>query len=126
TFAMGSASVTLYAQWTALPTYTVTYSANGATVGAVPVDSGKYTTGATVTVLANTGNLVNTGYTFAGWNAAANGSGTSYAPGGTFAMGSANVTLYAQWTALPTYTVAYNANGATGGAVPVDSGKYLT
>jgi len=126
TFVMGSANVTLYAQWTALPTYTVTYDGNGATGGAVPVDQGKYTAGATVTVLGNAGSLVDTGYTFAGWNTAANGSGTSYAPGATFVMGSANVTLYAQWTALPTYSVIYNANGATGGAVPVDPGKYAS
>ncbi len=126
TFAMGSANITLYAQWTALPTYTVTYNANGATGGSVPVDSGKYIDGATVTVLANSGNLVDAGFSFAGWNTAANGNGTSYASGATFTMGSANVTLYAQWAALPTYTVTYNANGATGGSVPVDSGKYLT
>jgi len=41
---------------------------------------------------------VKTGYTFAGWNTAANGSGTSYNGGDTFAIGSSNVTLYAQWT----------------------------
>ena len=37
--------------------------------------------GATVTVLGNTGSLVKTGYTFTGWNTAANGSGTSYTAG---------------------------------------------
>ena len=42
--------------------------------------------GATVTVLGNTGSLVKTGYTFAGWNTAANGSGTAYAPAATFTM----------------------------------------
>ena len=36
-------------------TYTVTYAANGATGGSVPVDSDKYLSGATVTVLGNTG-----------------------------------------------------------------------
>jgi uncharacterized repeat protein (TIGR02543 family) len=126
TFKMGSANVTLYAQWTALPTYTVTYSGNGATGGSVPVDGNKYLSGATVTVLANTGSLVDTGHSFAGWNTAANGSGTAYAPGANFKMDPANVTLYAQWTALSTYTVTYNGNGATGGSVPVDSDKYLS
>jgi uncharacterized repeat protein (TIGR02543 family) len=87
------------------PTYTVTYAANGATSGTVPIDGNKYLAGATVTVLGNTGSLVQTGYTFAGWNTASSGSGTSYSSGATFAMGSANVMLYAQWTALPTYTV---------------------
>jgi uncharacterized repeat protein (TIGR02543 family) len=126
TFAMGSGNVVLYAQWTQVPvsTYTVMYSGNGATGGAVPVDSNKYAAGATVTVLGNTGSLVNTGYTFSGWNTAASGSGTAYAGGATFAMGSGNMVLYAQWTQVPTYTVTYSSNGATGGAVPVDSNKY--
>jgi uncharacterized repeat protein (TIGR02543 family) len=37
-----------------------------------------------------------TGYTFTGWNTAANGSGTSYANGATYTA-NAGVTLYAQW-----------------------------
>ncbi|MFC3800875.1 InlB B-repeat-containing protein [Cohnella sp. GCM10012308] len=123
TFSMGSANVTLYAQWTLNPTYTLTYSGNGSTGGAVPTDGGAYENGQSVTVLGNTGSLVRTGYTFAGWNTAANGSGTARAAGSTFSMGTANVTLYAQWT--PTYTVTYNANGSTGGAVPTDSGTYV-
>ena len=114
-----TASVTLYAQWTA-NTYTVTYSANGATAGTVPVDaSSPYVSGATVTVLANSGLLAKTGSSFAGWNTAAIG-GTHYAPGATFAMPAANVVLYAQWT-LNTYSVTYSANGATAGTVPVDA-----
>nr|WP_254075741.1 InlB B-repeat-containing protein [Paenibacillus tritici] len=124
TFSMGAANVTLFAQWTADPTYTVTYSGNGSTGGTVPTDSNPYTKNATVTVVGNTGSLVKTGNTFAGWNTAANGSGTSYAEGATFSMGVANVTLYAQWTANPTYTVTYSGNGSTGGAVPTDSNPY--
>ena len=124
TFAMGTSNVTLYAQWTAMPTYTVTYDGNGNTSGSVPVDSNTYITGATVTVLGNTGNLVKTGYTFAGWNTATDGSGTSYVGDDTFAMGSSNVTLYAQWTAMPTYTVTYDGNGNTGGSPPTDSNAY--
>jgi len=121
---MGTSNVTLYAQWTAMPTYTVTYDGNGNTSGSVPVDSNTYITGATVTVLGNTGNLVKTGYTFAGWNTATDGSGTSYVGDDTFAMGSSNVTLYAQWTAMPTYTVTYDGNGNTGGSPPTDSNAY--
>ncbi|HEY1803160.1 MAG TPA: InlB B-repeat-containing protein [Terracidiphilus sp.] len=126
TFAMGSSNVTLYAQWTTLPTYSVIYVANGATSGAVPVDNNKYTSGTTVTVLGNSGSLVQSGYSFVGWNTAANGSGSSYISGATFEMGSSNRTLYAQWTALPTYSVTYVANGATGGAAPVDNNKYTS
>jgi uncharacterized repeat protein (TIGR02543 family) len=121
---MGSSNVVLYAQWTKVPTYTVTYSGNAATGGAVPADGNQYAAGATVTVLGNTGSLVNTGYTFSGWNTSANGSGTAYAVGATFAMGSSNVVLYAQWTKVPTYTVTYSGNAATGGAVPADGNQY--
>lgn len=106
-------------------TYTVTYNGNGSTSGSVPIDSNMYQEGQTVTVLSNTGDLVNTGYSFAGWNTAADGSGTTYTPGQTFAMGTANVALYAVWTTSPTYTVTYNGGAATTGSVPVDSNNYL-
>jgi LPXTG-motif cell wall-anchored protein len=114
TFGIGANTI-LYAQWAI--TFTVTYNANGATGGSVPVDgTSPYASGVTVTVLGNTGSLVKTGNTFANWNTAANGSGTSYAPSGTFGIG-ANTILYAQWRAA----VIYNGNGATGGSVPVDA-----
>ncbi len=106
-------------------TYTVSYNGNGATGGTVPTDGNSYLAGATVTVLGNTGNLANSGYTFAGWNTAANGTGDAYAGSQTFTMGSANVTLYAQWTSNPTYSVTYNANGATGGTTPIDDNAYV-
>jgi uncharacterized repeat protein (TIGR02543 family) len=48
-------------------------------------------------VSANTGNLVRTGYVFAGWNTAADGSGTSVEPGSAFPS-SVSATLYAAWT----------------------------
>jgi len=81
-----------------VPTYTVTYDGNNNTGGgSAPTDNAKYPQGATVTVLGNTGTLVNAGYAFAGWNTKANGSGTSYAAGATFSMGAANVSLFAVW-----------------------------
>jgi uncharacterized repeat protein (TIGR02543 family) len=75
----------------------VTYDGNGTTGGTAPTDANKYLSGATVTA-ASPGSLVKTGYSFAGWNTAANGSGTSYAAGATFAMPAGNRTLYAKWT----------------------------
>ncbi|MCR4431500.1 MAG: S-layer homology domain-containing protein [Tepidanaerobacteraceae bacterium] len=82
--------------------YTVAYDGNGATSGTVPVDTNTYEEGATVTVLGNTGGLAKSGYSFAGWNTAADGSGTTYTEGQTFSMGAANVTLYAVWEPVQT------------------------
>lgn len=92
-----SANVTLYAIWNQDPTFTVTYDGNGHTGGSVPVDNLLYQFSATVTVKENTGSLVKNGYTFAGWNTAADGSGGSLNPGSTFWMHSMNLTLFAQW-----------------------------
>jgi uncharacterized protein (TIGR02145 family)/uncharacterized repeat protein (TIGR02543 family) len=80
------------------PTFTVTYDGNGNTSGAVPTDANAYEQGASVTVKANTGFLVKTNYTFAGWNTKADGSGTTYATAATLIMGTANDTLFAKWT----------------------------
>ena len=78
-----------------------------------------------MTVAGNTGSLVKTGNTFAGWNTAADGSGTAYAPAATFTI-SADTVLYAQWTPV-TFTVTYDGNTSTGGSVPVDgSSPYAT
>ncbi len=123
TFVMEKADVILYAVWTVNPTYSVTYNANGAT-GTVPVDSNNYLTGANVTVL-DKGNLEKEGSTFSNWNTQANGTGPTRFPASTFVMGSANVTLYAQWyeEAAAGYSVTYNANGGTG-TVPTDCNSY--
>jgi uncharacterized repeat protein (TIGR02543 family) len=125
TFTMGSTNVILYAKWTLIPTYAVTYSGNGNTSGTAPLSSVKCATGTKVTVLGNSGALARTGYAFSGWNTAANGSGTAYAPGAMFTMASTNVVLYANWTPLPRYTVTYSGNGSTSGTAPTDNNKYL-
>ena len=84
-------------------TYTVTYNGNTNTSGSAPTDgSSPYTAGSAVTVLGNIGSpvLANSGFTFAGWNTAADESGTSYSQGNTFTI-NANTTLYARWTVVP-------------------------
>ncbi|MCE1229647.1 MAG: InlB B-repeat-containing protein, partial [Firmicutes bacterium] len=99
TLTMGAADVILYARWTALPTHTVTYNGNGSTGGSVPMDGTHYLEGQAVIVLGNTGSLVKTGQAFQSWNTRADGTGTAYAPAQTFAMGTVDVVLYAQWAA---------------------------
>ena len=123
-FVMGSTDLTLYAKWSTNPAYTVTYGGNGSTGGTVPVDSVSYEEGLTVTVLGNTGGLVNPGYSFTGWNTVADGSGNSYVQGGQFTMGAMDVTLYAQWSYRPTYTLTYAAYDFASGSVPVDTMRY--
>jgi len=86
---------------TTATTYTVTYDGNGSTSGSVPIDATAYEAGATVTILGNSGSLSKTGYSFTSWNTLSNGTGTTYVQSQTFLMGSANVTLYAQWAAAP-------------------------
>ena len=91
-----TANLFLYKKGNSSATFNVTYDANGATNGSVPSDATDYATGATVTVLGNTGSLEKTGFSWNGWNTQADGEGTHYAAGGTFAI-SANTTLYAEW-----------------------------
>ncbi len=87
-------------------------------------DTTKYSKGEIVTVLGNSGGLLKEGETFTGWNTEADGSGTQYGQGATFAMGRKNVTLYARWILGPAYTVTYNGNGSTSGSPPVDTTNY--
>ena len=57
------------------------------------------------------------GFTFAGWDTAASGTGTAYADSATYDF-TADITLYAQWTALPNRTVTFDANGGAGTMTP--------
>lgn len=120
TYTMGSANKTLTAQWTT--GYKATYNANSATSGTVPTTQ-QYASpsGTALTISSNTGNLQRTGYTFAGWNTASNGSLVDYAEGQTSVTLSADIILYAKWTAN-TNVVTYDAQGGTS----VTSGSVTT
>ncbi|NOU65544.1 hypothetical protein GC096_16035 [Paenibacillus sp. LMG 31461] len=102
----------------------VTYDGNGNTGGSAPTDNNSYSQGVTVNVYSNAVNVVKAHYTFASWNTQADGTGTDYAPGAAFNMGSTDVTLYVKWILNPKFTVTYSGNGSTGGSVPTDSGSY--
>ena len=152
-------NVTLYAIWEANK-YTISYDANGGTGAPEPQikihdvaltlsseqptrpdeSAGSYT----VTLNANGGSVSptsltaarTTSFTFNNWNTAADGSGTTYAPGASYTANAA-ATLYAQWNSststaavtLPTptrtgyifkgwATSAEAADGATGSYTP--------
>ncbi|MCL2220399.1 MAG: InlB B-repeat-containing protein [Chitinispirillia bacterium] len=95
-------------------TYTVAYNANGGTGNAPATQT--VNAGSNVTLASGSG-LTRTGYTFAGWNTNAQGTGTNHNAGASFTP-NANTTMYARWTQnqATTYTVTYNANGGTGTA----------
>ena len=88
---------TLHAQWSA-NTYNVTYDEHGGSA----VTDGSYVYGNT---LVYPSAPTRSGYTFAGWFAAA--SGGSSLTASTVSAGTANVTLHAQWTPLPAQTVTW-------------------
>ena len=60
--------------------------------------------------------FVNVGYTFTGWNTAANGTGSAYSDGETYDFGSPLV-LYAMWQAMDA-TASFNVNGGAGSVAP--------
>lgn len=100
-----NANLTLYAKWTK-KTYTVSYSASGAT----NVPSSQTKTHDTALKLSTTV-PTKTNYVFKEWRTNSDGSGTRYSPGDSYTANAA-MTLYAQWYAP--YTVSYNANGGSG------------
>jgi surface protein len=106
---MGSEDMVLYALWKVA--YTVSYQTNGATVGTAPVDRNYYVEGQAVTVPGNTGNMIIAGYSFDGWNTAADGSGTTYTGGQTFTTGSEDLVLYAQWA--PGFVTTWKTDNIT-------------
>ena len=91
-------NTTLFAQWVAAPATkcTVTFDANG---GAGSMDVLTADLGTTVTLPAST--FTRDGYVFAGWNTAADGTGTAIVNGGQLTLGS-DATLYAQWKTADT------------------------
>ncbi|HEV3268327.1 MAG TPA: InlB B-repeat-containing protein [Acidimicrobiales bacterium] len=120
-----TSSTTLYAQWTANASFTVTFNGNNATGGAMTPQVANSPTALTLN------SFTRAGYNFAGWNTIAAGGGTAYADGATYPF-TANVILYAQWTAVggggggggggTTYTVTFSPNGGTGSMSPETSG----
>lgn len=82
----------LYVRWSS-QSYPISYDANEATDGTVPVSQSK-PHGVNITIATDTGALIRTGYYFAGWNTQPDGSGTEYAPGNLYTIDSP-IILYA-------------------------------
>ena len=89
-----------------LPSYTVSYNANGGS--GAPGNQTKWY-GETLTLSSSTPSR--TGYIFKGW-ATSSGGSVAYSAGANYTANS-GATLYAVWQAV-TYTVSYNANGGSG------------
>lgn len=82
--------VTLYAVWKA-NTYTITYDANGGTLGSVKTQTKTYGVG-----LKLTGTATRTNYTFLGWATSKTATTATYKNGDTYTANS-GTTLYAVW-----------------------------
>jgi uncharacterized repeat protein (TIGR02543 family) len=100
-------STTLYAKWTR----TITYSTNSANSGSPSRSTDVFvnSTTPTISTFPTVGTMVKTGYTFAGWSTTTTGTVLT-APYAT----TAEVTLYAKWTAN-TYNITYDTSTVTTG-----------
>ena len=102
-FTVSGTSYLLYAQWSVI-SRSITYALSGGS-GSTPTESNK-TISQSFTISATS--PTKSGYTFSGWS-----DGTLvYGPSANYVVGSANVTLTAQWSAI-SYTVTYDTNRGT-------------
>ncbi len=102
-------SYTLYAIWAKNPT--IAFDPNGGTGSMSSVAIGY---GASYSLPVCT--FTRSGYHFSGWNTAKDGSGTAYSDASLVSL-TADLTLYAQWTANP--AISFNSNGGVGSMDPV-------
>ena len=96
-----------------IPTYTLSFDANG---GTGTMDSVIADEGTTVTLEAN--KFTYTGHEFTGWNTAKDGSGTSYKDKAEVKL-TENITLYAQWQKSLAAASKTGASPKTGDTLPV-------
>ena len=104
-----SSNVTLYAQWSADLSGTISFAANGASGTIASVTGG---VGTSLT-LPNAASLTYPGHSFVSWNTMALGGGTNYLSESSLVVTS-SITLYAQWTPMATVLINFSANGGVG------------
>lgn len=119
TFTMPAYAVTVTA--TFVPVYHVSYNANLDGATGSTTDATDYKEGDEATVLAC--GFSKTGYAFSHWNTATNDSGVSYDAGDKITIGTANITLYAQWVEVSsvTYTIGSTTSVTPSGTEPLGS-----
>jgi uncharacterized repeat protein (TIGR02543 family) len=113
-------SATFYAQWTvasAPTTATITFNANGG-IGTMASETETETLNVSATLTTDV--FTRTGYTFTAWNTSPTGSGASYANDAAYTF-TVSVTLYAQWTAVPTAQFSNPPPNWSGYVVPSSS-----
>lgn len=114
-FGPATADADLYAQWEAIPPilHLLTYEAND--VGGPPAQDipGQQEVREGDTVALSSVIPTRTGYRFAGWNTAPDGSGTPYQPGQTVGPFYADLTIFAQWLRVE-HTLTYHGNDEGG------------
>jgi uncharacterized repeat protein (TIGR02543 family) len=93
TFTVETSTITLEAEWTAV--FTVTYS-QGLGSGTPATDPASYPVGYALAVDTDAG-ISRSGFTFSGWSDGT----TIYQVGDIYTIGSNNITLTAQWSAVP-------------------------
>lgn len=117
-FLMGNGQVTLYAKWTP-NNYTISFDRN---------DAGAVGTMTAQTMASGSSNnlkscsFTKSGWTFAGWALTSSGE-IAYSNQYNYTMGTANITLYAKWTAPATYAI--RDRGPAGGWIFYDKGVYF-
>ena len=95
---MPARNVVFQATWTEIPTYTVTYTANGGT-GTTTDPNSPYVEGDSVSQVSN--GFTYEGYTFAGWEeVVADGVAPVTVTEGAFSMPARNVVFQATWTPI--------------------------
>jgi uncharacterized repeat protein (TIGR02543 family) len=104
-------STSLYELNTIYANHVVKFDANGANTTGTMADQ---VNNAAANLTTNA--FMRDGYTFKGWNTAANGSGTAYADAASFDF-AADVTLYAQWEANTPPVDNTNAGSGDDGAL---------
>jgi len=92
-----TASITLFARWTASAAFTVTFHANGGS-GTAPSPQVAYG-GSAITLPAGDG-FSRANFVFSGWSTDAAGAGTIHAAGALFTP-AGNTTLFAKWLLAP-------------------------